>query len=263
MYTRFIVGLVMSLSACLSGGARADYQEPDKGKILMVVSSPATALNGWDVGFWMAELSHPYYELTSAGYQVEIASTQGGAVQWDAFSDPRHESGYSVQDFVSLGFLTSPATAPALEDTVSIADIDHEDYAAIVIAGGVAPMFTFRDNETLQGLIAAFYESGRPTAALCHGVTALLDVTLSDGRYLVEGRNVTAFSRAEDRAVEASIEGQMFDWYVEDALRARGARYMQGGLWADFAVSDGNLITGQQQYSGRTVGQMVIAQLSQ
>ena len=243
--------------------AFAEYQEPSKGKILLVASSPATADNGWPVGFWMAELSHPYEELTYAGYQVEIASTAGGKIELDAFSDPRHESGYSINDIVSLGFLESPTTAPKLETTLAIEDVNHEDYVAIVVAGGVAPMFTFRENETLQKLISDFYLSGRPTAALCHGVSALLDVKLPDGSYLVDGKNVTAFSVVEDKEVEASINGQFFDWYVEEALLERGANYTQGGLWADYAVEDGNLITGQQQYSGRTVGRLVAAQLSQ
>ncbi|MEO0698120.1 MAG: type 1 glutamine amidotransferase domain-containing protein, partial [Pseudomonadota bacterium] len=163
---------------------------------------------------------------------------------------------------VSLGFLESPSTAPKLVSTRSIDEVNHEDYVAIVIAGGVAPMFTFRENKTLQQLIADFYVSGRPTAALCHGVTSLLDVKLPDGSYLVEGKTVTAFSLVEDKAVEASINGKFFDWYVEEALIERGAKYTQGGMWADFAVQDGNLITGQQQYSGRTVGRLVAEQLA-
>lgn len=258
-YLRYIFALAFLFAPVT---AHAEYQEPSKGKILLVASSPAVADNGWPVGFWMAEVSHPYEELTYAGYQVDIVSTSGGTLELDAFSDPRHESGYSVNDIVSLGFVESPSTAPMLENTLSIDEVNHEDYLAIVIAGGVAPMFTFRENETLQQLIADFYLSGRPTAALCHGVTSLLDVQLPDGTYLVEGKTVTAFSKVEDKEVEAAINGQFFDWYVEEALVERGANYTQGGLWADFAVEDGNLITGQQQYSGRTVGRLVAAQLS-
>ena len=261
--SNFFKNALFILLVIFPGAAYAEYQPPTKGKVLLVASSPATADNGWPVGFWMAELSHPYEELTYAGYEVVIASTSGGVIELDAYSDPRHESGYSVNDIVSLGFLESPSTAPKLENTISIEDVDHEDYVAIVVAGGVAPMFTFRENKTLQTLISDFYLSGRPTAALCHGVSSLLDVKLSDGSYLVQGRSVTAFSVAEDKEVEASINGKFFDWYVEEALIERGANYSQGGLWADFAVQDGNLITGQQQYSGRTVGRLVAAMLEE
>ncbi|NCT48150.1 MAG: type 1 glutamine amidotransferase domain-containing protein, partial [Paraglaciecola sp.] len=61
-------------------------------KILLLASSPAVASNGWPIGVWAAEISHPYDELSHAGYQVDIVTTQGGDIQMDAYSDPRHES---------------------------------------------------------------------------------------------------------------------------------------------------------------------------
>ena len=122
-------------------------------------------------------------------------------------------------------------------------------------------MYTFRGNTLLQNLITQFYESGKPTAALCHGVAALVDTRLSNGRYLIKGKRVTGFSLNEDQFVEQTLKTKIFDWYVEPAMKARGANYVQGGMWADFAVADKNLITGQQQHSGRSVARLVIKQL--
>lgn len=241
---------------------RAQDAANAKGKVLLVASSPAKAAHGGMVGFWLAELSHPYEELTHAGYEVVIASTSGGKIEPDAYSDPRHESGYSAHDIVSLGFLMSPTTSAKLENTLPIAKAKPKDYVAIVVAGGVGPMYTFRNNPVLKKLLSDFYQSGKPTAALCHGVSSLVDVRLPNGKYLVEGKKVTAFSLAEDKSVEESINGKLFDWYVEEALRERKANYVQNGLWADYAVQDGNLITGQQQNSGRSVARLVIEQLS-
>ena len=238
-------------------------QASTKGKILMVASSPATAKNGWPVGAWIAEISHPYDELVHAGYTVELISTDGGKIAVDAYSDPRHESGFSAKDIVSLGFLLSPLTSPLLEKSPSILQVNAKDYEAIVVAGGIAPMFTYRNNKPLQKLLLNFYNSGKPTALLCHGVSALVDLKLANGKYLVTGKTVTGFSLAEDKAVEKSINGQLFDWYVEPALTQRGANYVQGGPNADFAVQDGHLITGQQQYSGRSVARLVVQQLTQ
>lgn len=232
-----------------------------KGKILMVVASPAQNAMGWPVGFWASELTHPYDELTHAGYTVEIASPKGGEVSVDAYSDPRHESGYSGHDFVSLGFLTSPRTTPLLKSTLALDQVKAENYAAIIVAGGQAPMYTFRDNEKLQFLIRTFYESGRPTAALCHGVSALVDVKTSKGQYLVKGKKVTGFSLAEDEFADKAVGAKLFTWYVEPTLKERGAKYVQGGMWADFAVADKNLISGQQQNSGRSVARLVMNQL--
>lgn len=235
---------------------------PGKGTVLMVVANPTTsAKTGWPVGFWVAEVSHPYDELVAAGYRVEIVSPDGGALALDAYSDPRHESGYSAHDFVSLGFLTSHLTAALLENTRSLDQIKHGDYKALIIAGGQAPMESFRQDKRLQKLIMDFYASGRPTAALCHGVAALVDVKTPEGKWLLDGKKVTGFSLAEDRYAEKAVGQEMFSWYVEPAMKERGAKYSQGGMWAEYALADGNLITGQQQNSGRAVARLVLQQL--
>lgn len=234
-----------------------------RGRVLLVAANMSQAGNGWPVGVWAAELSHPYDELAHAGYAVDIASPDGGDLFIDPYSDPRHESGYSAHDIVSLGFLTSPKTAPLLKATRSLSGVKVTDYDAIIVAGGQSPMYTFRGNAGLQSLIASFHEAGKPTAALCHGVAALVDTQLSNGRYLIAGKRVTGFSLAEDQFVEKAVGAKLFDWYVEPAMKARGARYVQGGMWADFAVQDGHLITGQQQNSGRSVARLVMAQLAQ
>lgn len=259
---QFVAAAVAALAATsFSPRSSAAGPGPGKGRVLLVAANMTQAPNGWPLGVWAAELSHPYDELAHAGYTVDIASPEGGDLFIDPYSDPRHESGYSVSDIVSLGFLTSPKTAPLLKGTRPLSAIKVADYDAVIVAGGQSPMYTFRSNRELQALIAAFYEAGKPTAALCHGVAALVDVRLSDGRYLIDGKQVTGFSLAEDLFVEKTLGVKLFDWYVEPAMRERGARYVQGGMWADFAVEDGLLVTGQQQNSGRSVARLVMAQL--
>ena len=63
-------------------------------KILMVVSNPAPSQQtGWPIGFWWAELTHPYWELVEHGYAVDIASPEGGRLERDKWSDPRDSTG--------------------------------------------------------------------------------------------------------------------------------------------------------------------------
>jgi putative intracellular protease/amidase len=122
-------------------------------------------------------------------------------------------------------------------------------------------MCTFPDNGDLQGAIRAFYEAGRITGAFCHGVSALLNVKLSDGSYLVSGKTVTGFSNLEEDFGNEAAGVEIMPWRLEDNLRARGANYVQPGLFKSFAVRDGRLITDQQQYSGRRVTYLVIDML--
>jgi putative intracellular protease/amidase len=139
--------------------------------------------------------------------------------------------------------------------------LDLDDFDAIMVAGGQAPMFTFRGDEDLKDAIRRFYESEKPTAVYCHGTAALVDLTLSDGSYVVEGKTVTGFANAEQEFSDTYVGQKVMPWRVEDVLRERGANYVQGGMFKAYAVRDGPLITGQQQYSGRKVAQMVIEAL--
>jgi putative intracellular protease/amidase len=92
-------------------------------------------------------------------------------------------------------------------------------------------------------------------------VSALIDVQLSDGTYLVEGKTVTGFSNVEEDFSDQAFGQKIMPYRIEDELVKRGANYVQGGLFKAFVVRDGRLITGQQQYSGTKVAQLVIASL--
>jgi len=231
-------------------------------RILMVVANPTTATTtGWPVGFWASELTHPYYAFRRVRYDVVIASPDGGKVEIDQLSDPRDTSKWSAEDLISMGFLNTPELAALLEDTPKLADLRLADFDALVVCGGLAPMFQFRQNEDLKRTIATFYEAEKPTAVLCHGVSALIDVRLSDGSYLVQGKTVTGFANVEEDFSDRAVGQKVMPFRIEDELRRRGANYVQGGLFKAFVVRDGRLITGQQQYSGAKVGDAVIAAL--
>ena len=139
---------------------RVDAVSSKPKKVLIVVANPTTATTvGWPVGFWGAELTHPYYELTERGVEVTIASPDGGKVQMDALSDPRDESKWSSEDLVTMGFVNTPELMALLEVTPKLVDLDLDEYDAIMVAGGLAPMFSFRDDEQLHDALRRFYES--------------------------------------------------------------------------------------------------------
>lgn len=241
---------------------RVDLISSTTKKVLIVVANPSTSTTmGWPVGFWGAELTHPYYELTERGVEVTIASPHGGKVDMDSLSDPRDPSRWSAEDLITMGFVNTPELMALLQNTPKLADLDLDEYDAIMVAGGQSPMFTFRDDDDLKGAIRHFYEAEKPTAVYCHGTAALVDLKLSDGSYLVHGKTVTGFANTEEEFSDAFVGQKVMPWRVEDVLRERGANYVQGGLFKAYAIRDGRLITGQQQYSGRKVAQMLIEAL--
>jgi putative intracellular protease/amidase len=111
--------------------------------------------------------------MTERGYQVEVFSPQGGRCEPDAMSDPRDQSGYSASDLISLGFISTPNLCKLIEDTRKVAEIEVNNFDAIIIAGGQAPMFTFEQATDLHQKFVEFYEAGKIAAALCHGVAIL------------------------------------------------------------------------------------------
>lgn len=239
-------------------------------RVAIVIANPATSsTTGWPVGFWWSELTHPYYAFHEAGYEVEIFSPDGGKCAADAMSDPRDASGYSATDLVSMGFIHTESLAATVEKTKPVSEIDVAKFDAIVVAGGQAPMFTFDKATDLHAKFTAFYEAGKVAAALCHGVAVLRYAKLSNGEPLARGKTVTGFANVEedfaDRAVwqmGALPEGKhLMPWRIEDELRKLGANYVQGGMWRGFAVRDGNLITGQQNFSGTETANLVIETL--
>jgi putative intracellular protease/amidase len=198
-----------------------------------------------------------------AGFQADIFSPEGGKIDMDSYSDPRHESGYSWEDLITLGFVNTPRLSALLETTKKLETIKVADYDALMVVGGQAPMFQFREHKGLQKVIANFYEAEKPTAALCPGTAALIDVKLSDGSYLIEGKTMTGFSKAEDDYADEVQGVTNFPWRIEVAAKERGANYIQGGLFKSFAVRDGRLITGQQQYSSVSTVKLLIEALGQ
>ena len=232
-------------------------------KVLVVAGNPSTSpTTGWPVGFWWAELTHPYWEFTEAGYEVEIRSTDGGPLQADGYSDPEDASGYSAHDLLSLGFKKSPTHAALLQNTQSIDAVDPKAYDAVFFVGGQSPMITFRGNRKLQALVAGFYEAGKVTAVVCHATCLLLETRLSNGDLLVKGKTWTGFANSEERFADSFVGQRIQPFWIEDEARAiEGTNFVVDQMFKAFAIRDGLLVTGQQQYSGAAAARLVIEAL--
>jgi putative intracellular protease/amidase len=225
-----------------------------------------SSTTGWPVGFWWSELTHPYYAFTEAGWEVDVYSPEGGRCAWDAMSDPEDESQWQPEDVISRGYKHDPGFMALVESTTPVRDLDVDRHDVLVVAGGQGPMFTFREATDLQRKFVEFYETGKVAAALCHGTAILAFATLSSGEPLVRGRTVTGFPNVEEDLADrmtwdagAVPEGRsVMPWRVEDSLRELGANFIQAGAFRSFAIRDGNLVTGQQNFSGAQVAREIL-----
>jgi putative intracellular protease/amidase len=243
-----------------------------KKRVAIVIANPTqSTTTGWPVGFWWSELTHPYFAFEERGYEVEIFSPNGGKCEADGMSDPRDASGYSSSDLISMGFLSTPKLAKLVENTKPVSEINPGAFDAIVVAGGQAPMFTFEKADALHKKFVEFYEQGKIACALCHGVAILRYAKLSNGEYLAKGKTITGFANVEEDFADNAVwnmkllprDKHVMPWRIEDEMKKIGANYIQAGLWKGFAVRDGNLITGQQNFSGAETAEMLIQALGE
>jgi putative intracellular protease/amidase len=232
-------------------------------KVAIVASNPATSpVTGWPIGFWWSELTHPYWELTGRGYDVSIHSPDGGPLQADSWSDPRDPSGYSAEDLITLGFVNSAEHVALVEESRSIAEIDVATTDAVLFIGGQGPMVTFRDDPRVHTLAADVLEAGKLLGVICHATCLLLEARGADRKLLVDGRTWTGFANSEEDYADEFVGRTIQPFRIEDeARRLADTNFIVSGRFKPHAVRDGNLITGQQQYSGAQAALLIIEAL--
>lgn len=243
----------------------AQHNAGNNGKILMIASNPSVSkTTGWSIGVWYAELTHPYWIFSEAGYTVEIASLEGGPLMFDGFSDPEDPSGYAAFDYISLGFKKDASKMALVKHTRKLAEVNPDDYKAIFVCGGQGPMYTMYKNPAILSFVSKFYQTGKPTAAICHGTCVLLDARLSNGKYLVEGKKWTGFANNEENYADAYVGQKIQPFRIEDEARKMpNTKFEVAPMFEAFALRDGNLITGQQQNSGAKAAELVLEALAE
>lgn len=141
-----------------------------------------------------------------------------------------------------------------LKNTLKPSDVNASDYDAIYFTGGHGTMWDFPDNAELQELSREIYEKGGVVSGVCHGVTALLNVKLSNGLLLIKDKTVSGFTNEEEALVQQT---NYVPFLLEDALRERAGRYDKAAAFSSYVTTDGRLVTGQNPQSSKAVGESV------
>lgn len=223
-------------------------------KILMVLTSHDTlGDSGQKTGFWLEEFAAPYYVFKDAGADLTLASPAGGQPPLDPKSD-RPDAQTAATD----RFRQDPDVQTALANTIKLSSVAADAYDAVFYPGGHGPLWDLAEDTHSIALIEAFYAAGKPVAAVCHAPCVLRHTQAPDGMPLVQNKSVTGFSNSEEAAVGLT---EIVPFLVEDALKQNGGQYSKAEDWQPYAVSDRNLITGQNPASSEAVAQAVLQQL--
>jgi putative intracellular protease/amidase len=151
-----------------------------KKRILIAMTSHSEkGSTGEPTGAYLPEIAHPYEVFARAGLDVDFASVRGGRVPLD---------GASRDDAAVAAFLDEEGLEARLHASTPSERVDASLYDAVFFAGGHGTMWDFRGDSGFERVARDVYEKGGIVSAVCHGPAALVDVRLSDGRPLVEGK---------------------------------------------------------------------------
>ena len=210
--------------------------------ILMVLTSHDTLGNtGHKTGFWLEEFAAPYYAFLDAGAQVTLASPKGGQPPIDPKSDDP-----GAQTAATERFQVDEAARKALASTLTLAQVNADDFDALFYPGGHGPLWDLAEDPRSIALLERFQALGKPVGAVCHAPAVLRHTVDANGAPLVKGKQVTGFSNTEEAAVNLT---DVVPFLVEDMLKGHGGVYSRAEDWHSHVVVDGLLVTGQNPAS--------------
>ncbi len=235
---------------CNQTTAQTNKEGKMEKKILFVVTSHSQkGSTGEKTGYYLSEVSHPWEVLHSAGYEIDFISPKGGKAPVD---------GFNMDDPINKKFWNNSTYRNKVENTLKPSEVNPKDYVAIHYAGGHGTMWDFADNNEIAEIARQIYENNGVVSAVCHGPAGLVNIKLSSGEYLVNGKKVNAFTNEEEVAVKLD---KVVPFLLESKLIERGAKVEKSGLWKKHVTVDQRLVTGQNPQSAKGVGEAALQEI--
>lgn len=119
-------------------------------------------------GFEQVELTEPMKALKEAGAEVEIVSLKSGEIQ-----------GFNHFD-----------KGDAFKVDRTLDETDPSRYAALMLPGGAHNPDQLRIEDKALAFVRAFFDAGKPVAAICHAPWVLIDAGVAEGRTLTSYKTI-------------------------------------------------------------------------
>jgi putative intracellular protease/amidase len=221
-------------------------------KVLFVVTShDKKGSTGQPTGYYLSEVAHPWDVLQNAGYEIDFVSPKGGKAPVD---------GFNLEDPINKKFWDNTTYRAKIENTMKPSEVKAEEYSVIYYAGGHGTMWDFADNVELAEIASKIYENNGIVSAVCHGPVGFVNIKLSNGKYLVDGKKINSFTNEEEVAV--GLE-KVVPFMLETKLIERGAKFEKSGLWQKHVTVDQRIVTGQNPQSAQGVGEAILEELKE
>lgn len=243
-----ILGVAFSPAAAQDAAPHAEVE-----RILLVVSSHGREGGDAQPGYEMDELSQAWLVFSANGFDLDIASPEGGAVVADA---------YDAEKPYNAAFLADAHARGDLNNTLRLNSDMARDYSGIFIIGGKGAMFDLPMSQLLQSLVADLHVNGAYIGAVCHGPAVFARTQTEDGTSLVKGMSITGFTDEEEAMFGSRwIDG--FPFLLESEMRKQGAQFSEALPMLPNVARDDRVVTGQNPFSVALAAEAMITAMGQ
>lgn len=256
-----------------------------KGKVL-VLGSNATRIEvqgGYaDIGQYLNETVVPVMALIAAGYEIVLATPDGGKPTIDPVSDsPMHFGDDVAAHERAMAFYERDPSMNAILSLGAVIEQGLDQFAGLFVPGGHAPVVDLMQDADAGAILRHFHAASKPTALLCHGPIALIAAMAQApafraaliagdeagarklaGDWPYAGYRMTIFSASEEAFVEEHVFKAKMHFEMPQALGIAGGSVIVTPVdFAPHVVTDRELITGQNPGSDHGVAKALIEAL--
>nr|WP_061809313.1 type 1 glutamine amidotransferase domain-containing protein [Rossellomorea vietnamensis] len=212
----------------------------------MVLTNESKIDDEHETGLWLSEFAEPYEEFKNQGFGVDVASLKGGRIPLD----PNSLDDEQVEKWKGV--------TKELDQTLVLSQLNVNEYVGIFLPGGHGTMFDLPENPELQQALVHFAENDKAIGSVCHGPAGFVGTKLSNGKWLVEGKSLTAFTNEEEQ--QTGLDSLM-PFLLETKLREQGAQFEKSDAWSNHVITDGKFVTGQNPQSSQAAAEAFLSVL--
>ncbi|HET6513171.1 MAG TPA: DJ-1/PfpI family protein [Candidatus Kapabacteria bacterium] len=236
------------------------FAQASKKKILVVVTSNAKLLNGQSAGYYLPELVDFVEVIRDQGLDTanfDVVSPKGGKA-------PMYRRQTYLNYYSGYGHL--PSILAKVDQSRKPSEIDASAYAAVYYVGGFASLIDLPKDTAIGKIAMEIYRNGGVLGAVCHGPSGLLAIRQEDGTRLISGKRLTTRSWDEESGHDQITREDVlaaFPFILFEEMEQAGAEVSFGPYMEPYVVTDGRIVTGQNEYSATGVAQAMISLLSE
>ncbi|KAK3296186.1 IgE-binging protein [Chaetomium fimeti] len=226
--------------------------------LIAITSAHATLFQNTETtGLFITEALHPFLVLTAAGFDVDLASETGAYTPDWLSQQPDFLSGTDL----AIWNDTASAFRRKLDNMPRADELDADEYGVFYASAGHAALIDYPAARGLQRVAERVWARGGVVASVCHGPAIFGGVRDEvTGEAVVKGKKMTGFTTEAEEVM--GIMGELRGWgavMVEELAEELGAEYKRApGIWDDFHVVDGRLVTGQNPASATSTARAVV-----